>query len=157
MPLRAASGSGGLLDGEAFVSCGCLLCSPGAPWSAAGHRLFVGVLVLRGSQLSGWDAGGRRAGHQAVEREGGPGLDHVDPPDGDQEAGCSAGLLGVKREVAQEPVGSSRPCRMRADDGDQTALLPRLQETKMGNGSWMIVTRQEIQEGEFRKGIKEQN
>lgn len=120
-------GSGWLLGDEASVPCRCLLCSRGALWTttAAGQSLFLALLLLR-------DPGGCPTVHQAVQREGGPGLNHVDPPDGDQEARSSAGLLGVQGEVAQESVGSSRPRGMRADEWDQTALFPQLENQRCG-------------------------
>lgn len=74
--------------------------------AAAGRRLSQGGLlrllwgVPRGR-------GGCAADPQAIQGEGRPGLNHVNPPDGNQEARRPAGLLGVQREVAQEVVGAS--------------------------------------------------
>lgn len=92
--------------GEAFldrVTSGNLFCRFGA-----GRRLSEGVLQRRDGRPS-LSSGSRGAAHQAVQREGGPRLDHVDAPDGDQGARGSAGLLRVQREVTEEVAGPARP------------------------------------------------
>lgn len=62
------------------------------------------------------------AADQAVQGQQRPGLNHVDPTDGDQEARRPARLLGVQGEVAKKVVFSTGPRRMWADvDGTDSA------------------------------------
>lgn len=67
--------------------------------------------------------------HQTVQREQGPRLNHVNPPNGNEEALGPAWLLGVQREVTEEVVGSLGPGRIWTNVGG-TNLIHRLQQNK---------------------------
>lgn len=57
------------------------------------------------------------AADQAVQGQQRPGLDHVNPTDGNQEVRSPARLLGVQGEVTEYVVFSAGPRGMRADVG----------------------------------------
>lgn len=78
---------------------------------------------------SAGEADRRGAAHQAVQREGGPGLNHVDPTDGNEEARRPARRLGVQRQVTQEGVGPPGPRGGRRGRG-LTLLGRRLRRQK---------------------------
>ncbi|TNN86112.1 hypothetical protein EYF80_003529 [Liparis tanakae] len=82
-----------------------------------------------GGACRGGRGAAHQAAHQAVQREGGPRLNHVDPPDGDQEARGPARRLGVQREVTQEGVGAARPRGMWGGAG-RTDVIHELQQNK---------------------------
>lgn len=115
------SGAGRLLDTAAPLALPVRtvrLAAPGLPprrsgirraRPAAERRLLEGALTQqRGPPLRGIaPPPGRPCGilrwaaDQAVQGEQRPGLDHVNPTDGNQEARRSAQLLGVQREVTE--------------------------------------------------------
>lgn len=157
-------GTGRLLDAEASLILSAWqrirAAVPGHfPWclgvcgaaSVAGRHLFESILSLQLRKASlqsvprcpgyprgcGVGGGCRGAGHQAVNREGGPGLDHVNPPDGDQEAQGPAGLLGVQREVTQDVVGSAKSRWVWGHVG-QTDFVHKLQRHQM---KWKVEDR----------------
>lgn len=158
------SGTGRLLDAEASLTLSARqpvqAAAPGRfsrrlrvrrAASVAGRRLFESILPLQlreaslqtvpvcPGRLHGVCPG---AGHQAVNRQGGPGLDHVDPPDGDEEAQGPAGLLGVQGEVTQQVVSCVEPRVGRGCVG-QTHLVNRLQRHHMDRVSTGFTSKNE--------------
>lgn len=140
------SGAGRLLDTAASLALPVRtvrLAAPGLPprlpgiWRA---RLLEGALTqqrgppLRGITPPPGSPRGilRMAADQAVQGEQRPGLDHVNPTDGNQDARRSARLLGVQGEVTEKVVFTAGPRGMWADVGG-TDSVRRLQE---GNKSF---------------------
>lgn len=110
-----------------------------APWRGGSERIlalqrrpaFGGVAEPPG-RPGGVDGG---AAHQGVEGEQRPGLDHVNPPDGDEEAGGPAGLLGVQGQVAEQVVRP--PCALRAYVGGASVICTLKQQRKWSFGVWV--------------------
>lgn len=104
----------------------------GGPILALQRRpVFGGV-----AEPPGRSGGGNRgAAHQGVEGEQRPGLDHVNPPDGNEEAGGPAGMLGVQGQVAEQVVRP--PCALRAYVGGAIFICALKQQRKWSFGVWV--------------------
>lgn len=74
----------------------------------------------------------RWAAHQGVEGQQRPGLDHVNPPDGNEHAGGPAGLLGVQGQVTEEVVWP--PWAQRAYVGGANLICALKQQRKWSFG-----------------------
>lgn len=75
---------------------------------------------------------GRGAAHQGVEGQQRPGLDHVNPPDGNEEAGGPAGLLGVQGQVAQQVVRPPRALGANVGGANFTCALKQQRKWSFG-------------------------